>query len=88
MALLNRTIIANSIAQTYNNLTTAKGILLRQITTATLTESTLAAQANIVSLTEQIAMQEAEIIVATEEILVNEALAASLGLTPIPLDPA
>jgi hypothetical protein len=77
--LLNKTIIANSIIQTYNNLTTAKGILLRKITTATLAESTLAAQANIVSLTEQIALQEVEILVASEEILVNEALAISLG---------
>jgi hypothetical protein len=77
--LLNRTIIANSIAQVYNNLTTAKGILLRRITTASLAESTLAAQANIVTLTEQIAMQEAEIIATTEEIAANEALAVVLG---------
>jgi hypothetical protein len=77
--LLNRTIIANSIAQTYNNLITAKGILLRKITTASLAESTLAAQANIVSLIEQIAIQETEILVASEEIAVNEALAVSLG---------
>lgn len=77
--LLNKTIIANSIAQGYNNLTTAKGILLRRITTASLAESTLAAQANIVTLTEQIAMQEAEIIATEQEIAANEALAVVLG---------
>jgi len=75
--LLNKAIIANSIAQSYNNLITAKKILLGEISIATLAQSTIAEEANIISIYEKIAVEEAAILVAEQYIIANGSLTAS-----------